>query len=68
MVSAETPSENMRALYPINEWTGGRYFLCNGVSTDKPIFKLRKATKVTSKLLRPFFLVSTLKRANVFIN
>jgi len=32
MVSAETPSENMRALHPINEWTGGRYFLCNSSS------------------------------------
>jgi len=32
MVSAETPSENIRAPYPINEWTGRRYFLRNGSS------------------------------------
>jgi len=38
------------------------------LSTDKPIFRLRIATKVTFKLLRPFFLVSTLKRVNAFIN
>jgi len=37
------------------------------MSTDKPIFRLRKATKVTSKFLRPF-LVSKLKTANDFIN
>ena len=29
MVSAETPSENMHAPDPINEWIGGRYFLSN---------------------------------------
>jgi len=34
MVSAESPSENMCALHPINEWTsasmmGGRYFHSN---------------------------------------
>jgi len=53
MVSAETPSENVHALHPINEWTGGIYFLVmvqvkgfrRFLSTDKP----------TSKLLRPFF-------------
>jgi len=32
MVSAETPSENMHAPHPINKWTGGRYFRCNGLS------------------------------------
>jgi len=32
MVSAETPSENAHVLHPINEWTGGRYFLCNSSS------------------------------------
>jgi len=32
MVSAEIPSENVRAPYPINKWTGGRYFLCNSSS------------------------------------
>jgi len=32
MVSAETPSESMCTQHPINEWTGGRYFLSNGTS------------------------------------
>jgi len=32
MVSAETPSENMGAPHPINEWTSGRYFRSNGSS------------------------------------
>jgi len=73
MVSAETPSENMYALQPINERTGGRYFRSNSakkgfrrlLSADKLIFRLKKATKVASKLLRPFF---WFKRATVFIN
>ena len=30
MVSAETHSENICALHPINEWTGGRYVRSNG--------------------------------------
>jgi len=60
MVSAETPSENMCMPHPI-EWMGRRYFCPNSSgkviqkSADKPIFRLRKATKLTSKLLRPFF-------------
>jgi len=29
MISAETPSKNMRAPHPIDEWTGERYLLSN---------------------------------------
>jgi len=55
----------------INEWTGGRYFLSNGsreglLSADKLMFRLRKASKADSKLLRPFFGLN-IQRANVFI-
>jgi len=40
MVSAETPSENMCAPHPINEWTGGRYLLSN--SAREGIQKIAK--------------------------
>jgi len=75
MVSVETPSKNMRTTHPNNEWMGGRYFLSNGsregfqkfliMSADKLIFRLRKVTKVPSKLLRPS-LISTFKSKSFY--
>jgi len=36
------------------------------LSTDKPIFRLRKATKITSKLLRPFFFGLDIEKGKCF--
>ena len=69
MVSAETP---LKICVRRIQLTSGRaentFFVTVQVkgfrrllSTDKPIFRLRKATKAISKLLRPFFGLSIQK-------
>jgi len=72
MVSAEILSENVCALHPINEWNSGRYFLRNSLSEgfQKVLyFRLRKSNKrIAETFSLFFFLVSTFKRANVFLN
>jgi len=64
LVSAETPLKICMCHIQLTSGRAGDTFFVTTVqvkgfrrllSTDKPIFRLRKATKVTSKLLRPFF-------------